>query len=67
MKLKQLHGLYSAYEELEGEIEPFLKLYELSKAEDMDTKEVVNLLEIANNDLPALENRYTRLKMKQIL
>jgi hypothetical protein len=62
LKLKQLHGLYSAYEELEGEIEPFLKLYELSKAEDMGTREVVNLLEITNNDLPALENRYTRLK-----
>jgi hypothetical protein len=62
LKLKQLHGLYSAYEELEGEIEPFLKLYELSKAEDMGTKQVVNLLEITNNDLPALENRYTRLK-----
>jgi predicted transcriptional regulator len=44
LKLKQLHGLYSAYEELEGEIEPFLKLYELSKAADMDTKQVVNLL-----------------------
>ena len=58
LKLKQSHGLYSAYEEIEGEIEPFLKLYELSKAADMDTKQVVNLLEIANNDLPALENRY---------
>ena len=62
LKLKQLHGLYSAYEEIEGEIEPFLKLYELSKAEDMSTKQVVTLLEIANNDLPALENRYNRLK-----
>ena len=62
LKLKQLHGLYLAYEELEGEIEPFFKLYELSKVEDMGTKQVINLLKIANNDLPALENRYTRLK-----
>jgi hypothetical protein len=62
LKLKQLHGLYSAYEELEGEIEPFLKLYELSKVEDMGTKQVINLLKIANNDIPTLENRYTRLK-----
>ena len=62
MKLKQSHGLYLAYEETEGEIEPFLKLYELSKAADMGTKQVVNLLEIANNDLPALENRYHELK-----
>ena len=28
----------------------------------MSTKQVINLLEITNNDLPALENRYTRLK-----
>lgn len=62
LKLKQLHGLYLAYEEIEGEIEPFLKLYELSKVEDMGTKQVVNLLKIANNELPTLENRYTRLK-----
>ena len=62
LKLKQSHGLYLAYEETEGEIEPFLKLYELSKAADMGTKQVVNLLEIANNDLPALENRYHELK-----
>ena len=62
MKLKQSHGLYLPYEEIEGEIEPFLKLYELSKAADMGTKQVVNLLEIANNDLPALENRYHELK-----
>ena len=62
LKLKQSDGLYLAYEEIEGEIEPFLKLYELSKAADMGTKQVVNLLEIANNDLPALENRYHELK-----
>jgi hypothetical protein len=62
LKLKQLHGLYLAYEEIEGDIEPFLKLYELSKVEDMGTKQVINLLKIANNDLPTLENRYTRLK-----
>jgi hypothetical protein len=62
LKLKQSHGLYLAYEEIEGEIEPFLKLYELSKAADMGTKQVVNLLKIANNELPALENRYHELK-----
>lgn len=62
MKLKQSHGIYLAYEEAEGEIEPFLKLYELSKVADMGTKQVVNLLEIANDDLLALENRYHELK-----
>jgi hypothetical protein len=62
LNLIQLHNFYLVYEETEGEIEPFLKLYELSKAKEMGTKEVINLLEIANNDLPALENRYNRLK-----
>ena len=62
LKLNQSHGLYLAYEETEGKIEPFLKLYELSKTADMGTKQVVNLLAIANNDLPALENKYHRLK-----
>ena len=30
----------------------------------MGTKQVVNLLEIANNDMQALENRYHELKNK---
>jgi hypothetical protein len=31
-KLKQLHNLHMVYEELKGDIEPFLKLHKLSKA-----------------------------------
>jgi hypothetical protein len=62
LNLIQLHDLYLVYEETEGEIEPLLKLYELSKAKGMANKEVINLLEIANNGLPALEYRYDRLK-----
>ena len=54
---------YSPYEETEGEIRPISrKLYELSKAADIGNKQVVNLLEIGNNDQPALENRYHELK-----
>jgi hypothetical protein len=53
--LKQLYNLNMVYEELKGDITPFLKLYRLSKAKDMSVKQVVNLLTIANNDLPALE------------
>src|SRR5215208_5000645 len=52
-RLRQLHGLYLAYEETEGEIEPFLKLYSLSKSEGMNAKHVINVLKIANGDLPA--------------
>jgi hypothetical protein len=49
-KLKQLHNLNMVYEELKGDIEPFLKLHKLSKAKGMGVKQVVNLLEIANNN-----------------
>jgi len=43
------------YEEIRGDIEPFLKLYKLAKRKGMDVKQIVNLLEIANNDLPDIQ------------
>ncbi|HZC50624.1 MAG TPA: hypothetical protein VE244_16355, partial [Nitrososphaeraceae archaeon] len=61
-KLKQLHNLNMVYEDLKGDIEPFLKLFRLSKAKGMGVKQVVNLLTIANNDLPAIEQRVKRLR-----
>jgi transposase len=61
-KLKQLHNLSMVYEELKGDTAPFLKLYKLAKAKGMSVKQVVNLLEIANNDLPAVEKRFKRLR-----
>src|SRR5215216_3269104 len=60
-KLKQLHNLNMVYEELKGDIEPFLKLHKLSKAKGMSVKQVVNLLQIANNDLPTVEKQFKRL------
>jgi hypothetical protein len=48
------------YEELKGNIELLLRLYRLSKAKGMGIKQVVNLLEMSNNDLPALERRFKR-------
>jgi predicted transcriptional regulator len=56
-KLKQLHNLKMVYEETKGDIEPFLKLFKLAKRKGMGVKQVVNLLTIANNDLPAIEER----------
>jgi hypothetical protein len=50
------------YEELRGDIEPFLKLYKLAKRKGMAIKQVVNLLEMSNNDLPAIEERFKRLR-----
>jgi hypothetical protein len=61
-KLKQLHNLNMVYEETNGDIEPFLRLYRLSKVKGKGVQQVVNLLEIANNDLPALEERFKRLR-----
>jgi hypothetical protein len=50
------------YEEVKGDIEPFLKLYRLAKRKGMGVKQVVNLLTIGNNDLPAVEKRFKRLR-----
>jgi hypothetical protein len=61
-KLKQQHNLTLIYEETKGDIDPFLKLYRLSKAAGMNVQQVVNLLKIANNNLPDIQCRYERLK-----
>jgi hypothetical protein len=61
-KLKRLHNLNMVYEEIKGDIAPFLKLYRLSKSKGMGLKQVVNLLVMANEDLPAIEKRFTRLR-----
>ena len=63
-KLKQLHNLNMVYEEVKGDIDPFLRLYKSSKAAGMSVKQVVNLLEIANTDLPDIQCRYERIKRK---
>jgi hypothetical protein len=61
-KLKQLHNLNMVYEEIKGDIEPFLKLYKLVKRKGIDVRHVVNVLAIANNDLPAIEKRIKTLR-----
>jgi hypothetical protein len=61
-KLKQLHNLNMVYEETKGDIEPFLKLYKLAKRKGIGVRHVVDILAIANNDLPNIQYRYERLK-----
>jgi hypothetical protein len=54
-KLKQLHNLSMVYEEIKDEIASFLKLYKLAKAEGLGIQQVVDVLAMANNDLPTIE------------
>jgi hypothetical protein len=61
-KLKQLHSLNWAYEQVKDDIGYFVKLYISAKVARMDTSSVIRLLEIANNDLPVVEHRYERSK-----
>ena len=61
-KLKQLYNLNIVYEEVKDDIAPFLKLYKLAKAKGMDVEQIVNLLAIVNNDLPAIEEQLKKLR-----
>ena len=61
-KLKGLYKLNLVYEEIKDDIAYFVKLHRLSKAAGMSTEHVVNLLEIANNDLQSIEHRYRKLQ-----
>jgi chromosome segregation ATPase len=49
------------YEETRDDIDPFLRLYKLAKRKGIGVRHVVDILVIANNDLPALERRFKRL------
>jgi hypothetical protein len=61
-KLNQLHNLNMVYEETKGDIEPFLRLYRLSKRKGIGVRHVVDILALANNELPAIEERFKRLR-----
>ena len=61
-QLKGLYKLNLVYEEIKADIAYFVKLHRLSKAAGMSTEHVVNLLEIANNDLLSIEHRYRKLQ-----
>jgi hypothetical protein len=61
-KLRQLHNLNMVYEEIKDDIGFFAKLYKLAKAKGMDVQQVIDLLAIANNDLPTIEKRFKRLR-----
>ena len=60
--LEQMHELRMVYEETGANIVHFLKLYRLSKDAHMNPRQVINLLQIATNDLQSVEQRYKKLQ-----
>jgi DNA repair exonuclease SbcCD ATPase subunit len=60
--LIQMHELRIVYEEIGPDIVHFLELYRLSKDAHMNPRQIINLLQIANNDLQSLEQRYQKLQ-----
>jgi transposase len=61
LNLKQMHDLRMVYEEIGDDIVHFLKLYKLSKDSHMNPEHVVQLLQMSNEYLPLLEQKYERL------
>ena len=61
-KLNHLQSLSIVYEEIKDDIEPLLKFYKLSKAKGMTVQQMVNILSVANNDLPSIEEQFKRLR-----
>jgi hypothetical protein len=57
-----MNELRIVYEEIGPDIVPFLELYRLSKDAHMNSRQIINLLQIANNDLPAFEQGYQKLQ-----
>jgi hypothetical protein len=60
--LNNLHELNQIYEQIKGDIGSFLNLYKLARAAGMNTPQIIRLLTIANNHLPAVEQRCEKLK-----
>jgi hypothetical protein len=67
LDLEQLHDLKMVYDEIGSDIVHFLELFRLSKKERFNIQHIVTLLRIANNNLPATECRYYRLKKDLVL
>jgi len=61
-RLVQYHSLCRIYEEIKDDIGYFVRLYRLAKVARMGVEQVVNLLKIADNDLPLVEHKCERRK-----
>jgi hypothetical protein len=67
LHLMQMYELKIVYNEIGGDIAHFLKLFRILKKERINPQHIANVLRIANNDLPALERKYHRLKKDMVL
>jgi hypothetical protein len=59
--LQQLHDLCQIYEKIKDSIGSFVELYRLIEAAGMDLNHVKKLLEVANGELPKVEQTYKNL------
>ena len=62
LKLVQLDDITQIYRELGSGVWDFVKLCKEAKTAKMGSSQVVNLLKIANNQLPSVEHRYEQLQ-----
>ena len=60
-KLKRLHILNSIYNETNGKLGPFLKLFKLITERGMTIDQVTNAVEIAIHKLPYMEDLYKQV------
>jgi hypothetical protein len=60
--LEHQYDLNQIYEQIKGDIGSFLNLHKLAKAAGMNAQHVVNVLKIANDHLPSVEQRCEKLK-----
>jgi chromosome segregation ATPase len=67
LKLVQLDDISQIYRELQGGVWDFVKLCNEAKAAKMSASQVVNLLGIANTNLPSVQRRYNQLQKENIL
>ena len=61
-KLKQLYNLNLIYEDIRDDILPIVKLYRRIKVSGIKVEEAVNLIRMANYELPGFEQKYQRIK-----
>jgi hypothetical protein len=59
--LQQLHDLYQVYEKVKDIIGSFVELYRFIEAAGMDLQHVKRLLEVANGELPKVEETHKNL------